>query len=79
MNIIVFIGTFFSMWGVGISFIGKNNKVKFRFYKKKGRELKKSKQLRKAILWYRKAIDYAESEKQESEIWALIMHAYPHG
>ena len=28
------------------------------------------------MLWYRKAIDYAESEKQESEIWALIMHIH---
>ena len=76
MDIIAIIGTFFSMWGVGISLTRKNNKVKFRFYKKKGIELKESKQLGKAMLWYRKAIDYAESEKQESEIWALIMHIH---
>ena len=76
MEIISIIGTIFSIWSVGISLAGESNAVKFRRYRKKGIDMKESKQLRKAILWYKKALDHAETEKQESEIWGLIMHIH---
>lgn len=76
MGIITIIGTIFSIWSVGISLIGKNNAIKFRSYKKKGVDMKESKQLGKAMLWYKKALDHAETEKQESDIWWLITHIH---
>ena len=76
MEVITIIGTIFSIWGVGISLVGKNNAVKFRRYRKKGVDMKESKQLGKAMLWYKKALDHAETEKQESDIWWLITHIH---
>ena len=76
MEIISLIGTLFSIWGVGISLTRKSSKAKFRFYRKKGIEMKESKQLRKAMLWYKKALDHAETAEQESEIWWVIIHIH---
>ena len=76
MEIISIIGTIFSIWSVGISLAGESNAVKFRRYRKKGIDMKESKQLRKAILWYKKALDHAETAEQESEIWWVIIHIH---
>ena len=76
MGVIAIIGTIFSIWSVGISLIGRNNAVKFRRYMKKGVDMKESKQLGKVMLWYKKALDHAETEKQESDIWWLITHIH---
>lgn len=76
MGVITIIGTIFSIWSVGISLIGENNAVKFRRYRKNGVDMKESKQLGKAMLWYKKALDHAETEEQESDIWWLITHIH---
>ena len=76
MKIISIIGTIFSIWSVGISLAGKSNAVKFRRYREKGIDMKESKQLRKAILWYKKALDHAETKEQESDIWWLTTHIH---
>ena len=76
MDIISPIGTLFSIWSVSISLVGKNNAVKFRTYKKKGVDMKESKRLGKAMLWYKKALNHSETEEQESEIWWLIIHIH---
>ena len=38
--------------------------------------MKESKQLGAAMLWYKKALDHVETEKQESEIWWLTTHIH---
>ena len=76
MEIISIIGTIFSISSVGISLMGRNNAVKFRRYRKKGIDMKESKQLRKAMLWYKTALNHAETAEQESDIWGLIMHIH---
>ncbi|MYA69241.1 hypothetical protein F4009_09100 [Candidatus Poribacteria bacterium] len=73
---ITWLGSICSIIGVGISLMGKSNAVKFRSYKKKGLDAKESKQLRKAMLWYKKALDYSETDEQESDIWWLIIHIH---
>ena len=59
-----------------MSLIGKNNAVKYRSYKKKGIDMKESKQLGKAMLWYKKALEHSETDEQESDIWWLITHIH---
>ena len=73
---IAWIGSICSIIGMGISLAGKNNAVKFQSYKKKGIDMKESKQLGKAMLWYKKALSHSEREGQESEIWGLIIHIH---
>lgn len=73
---ITWLGSICSIIGVGISLMGKSNAVKFRSYKKKGEDMKESKQLGKAMVWYKKALAHSEIDKQESDIWWLIMHIH---
>ena len=70
------IGTIFSIWSVGISLAGKSSAVKFRRYRKKGIDMKESKQLGKAMLWYKKSLNHAETAEQESDIWWLTTHIH---
>lgn len=73
---ITWLGSICSIIQTGMSLAGKNDAVKFQSYKKKGVDMKESKQLGEAMLWYKKALSHAESEKQESEIWWLIIHIH---
>lgn len=73
---IAWLGSICSIIGVSISLMGKNNAVKYRSYKKKGIDMKESKQLGKAMLWYKKALNHSETDKQESDIWWLIIHIH---
>ena len=78
MEIISIIGTIFSIWSVGISLAGESNAVKFRRYRKKGIDMKESKQLRKAILWYKKALGPRRDEGTGIR-YMVVNHTYPHG
>ena len=73
---IAWLGSICSIIGMGISLIGKNNALKYQSYKKKGIDMKESKQLGKAMLWYKKALEHSETDKQESDIWWLIIHIH---
>ena len=71
------IGAFFSLIGISVSHIGKSSAAKFQSFKDKGVDIKESKkQLGKALLLYKKALDYAETDEQKTEIWGLIMHIH---
>ena len=73
---ITWLGSIFSIIGVGISLMGKSSAAKFRAYKKTGEDMKESKQLGKAMLCYKKALDHSETGEQEAEIWFLIIHIH---
>ena len=70
------LGMLFSFIGMYLSLIGRSEEVKFHTYKKKGRALKESKQLTKAMRYYKRAIKFAKGDTQESEIWYLIIHIH---
>lgn len=55
---------------------GKSDKVKFQRYKEKGTEVKESGQLAKAAKFYEKALDIAEENNQQAEIWALLVYLH---
>lgn len=75
MELFTPLGTFFSFIGMYISLIGRNDKVKFQRYKDKGREIKEEKgQLSKAIKYYKKALNYADSDAKKADIWWLILY-----
>ena len=62
---------------MGLSLTGKSDAAKFQSYKEKGKDAKESKkQLGKAVLYYRKALDHAETNKQKEEVWWLIIHIH---
>ncbi len=71
---ITWLGSICSIIGTGISLMGKNNAVKFRSYKEKGIDMKESRQLGRAMLWYKKALKHSETEEQEAQIWLLIIY-----
>ena len=73
---ITWLGTLFSFIGMSLSLTGKSDAVKYQSFKDKGRDMKESKQLGKAMLWYKKALDYAETNENKQEIWFLIMHIH---
>ena len=54
----------------------KSNKAKFEDYKEKGTEIKKSGKLAKAVKFYEKALDIAEENDQQAEIWALLVYLH---
>lgn len=56
--------------------VGKSDKVKFQRYKEKGTEIKKSGQLAKAAKFYKKALDIAEENAQQAEIWELLVYIH---
>ena len=72
------IGSFCSIVGIGfaLSITGKSSAAKFQSFKDKGVRMKESKRLGKAILYYKKALDYAETDEQKSQIWFLIIHIH---
>ena len=72
------IGSFCSIAGIGLalSITGKSSAAKFQSFKDKGMSLKESKQLGRAILYYKKALDYAETDEQKAQIWWLIIHTH---
>ena len=73
MEIISLIPSLIRTWFV---LIGKSNAVKFQHYKAKGIETKESKQLAKAVRFYKKSLDYAETNEQRAGIWYLIVHIH---
>lgn len=72
------IASFCSIAGIALalSITGKSTAAKFQSFKDKGVSMKESKQLGRAILYYKKALDYAETDKQKSQIWFLIIHIH---
>ena len=72
------IGSFCSIAGIGLalSITGKSNAAKFQSFKDKGVNMKESKRLGRAILYYKKALDYVETDEQKSQIWLLIIHIH---
>lgn len=62
-----------SLIGLWFQLIGKSDKVKFQRYKEKGTEIKVSGQLAKAVKFYEKALDIAEENTQQAEIWRLLV------
>ena len=72
------IGSFCSIVGMvlALSIKGQSSAAKFQSFKDKGMRMKESKRLGKAILYYKKAFDYAETDEQNSQIWRLIAHIH---
>ncbi len=77
LNIITYIGSLCSIIGMSVSLVGKSSAAKFQSFKDKGIDIKESKkQLGKALHYYKKALDYAETDEQKAEIWFLVMHIH---
>ena len=76
-TIVSIMGTIFSFIGMGFTLTGKSNAAKCQFYKNRGLDLKESKQqLAKAMRYYKKALEYAETNEQRAEIWGYIIHIH---
>ena len=73
MEIMSLIPSFIRTWFV---LIGKSNSIKFQHYKAKGIETKESKRIAKAMRFYKKSLDYAETNEQRAEIWFLIVQIH---
>lgn len=73
MEIISIIPSLIRTW---FMLIGKSDSAKFQHYKAKGIDTKESKQLVKAIRFYKKALAYAETDGQRADIWYLIVHIH---
>lgn len=71
-----FLSFIITLIGLWLQLIGKSDKVKFQRYKDKGTEIKKSGQLAKAAKFYKKALDIAEEDTQQAEIWALLVYIH---
>ena len=76
MEIIEIISMMPSLIKAAFVLIGKSNSAKFQHYKAKGIDTKESKQLTKAIRFYKKALAYAETDEQSADIWFLIIHIH---
>ncbi len=73
---IEFLSIFISLIGLWFQLVGKSDKVKFQRYKEKGTEIKESGQLAKAAKFYKKALDIAEEDTQQAEIWELLVYIH---
>ena len=73
---IEFLSFIISLIGLWFQLIGKSDKVKFQRYKERGTEIKESGQLAKAARFYEKALDIAEKNEQQAEIWALLVYIH---
>ena len=76
MEIIEIISMMPSLIKAAFVLIGKSNSAKFQHYKAEGIDAKESKQLAKAMRFYKKALDYAETDEQRADIWYLIVHIH---
>ena len=65
-----------SLIGLWHKIVERSDKVKFQRYKEKGTEIKESGQLAKAAKFYKKALDIAEENAQQAEIWALLVYIH---
>lgn len=70
------IGSICSIIGMSVSLIGRSDEVKYQRYKVKGIEMKETLQLERAMRFYKKSLDYAKDNKQQSEIWELVIHIH---
>ena len=73
MGFLSFIISLIRLW---FQLVGKSDKVKFQRYKEKGTDIKESGQLAKAAKFYEKALDIAEENNQQAEIWALLVYLH---
>ena len=73
MGFLSFIISLIRLW---FQLVGRSDKVKFQRYKEKGTEIKESGQLAKAAKFYEKALDIAEENNQQAEIWALLVYIH---
>ena len=71
-----FLSIIVSLMGVWLQLVGENTKVKFQRYKEKGTEIKESGQLAKAVKFYEKALNTAETDDQQAEVWALLVYIH---
>ena len=65
--------SFIKIW---FQLIPKSTSARFQRYKAEGINAKESKQLTKAIRFYKKALNYAETNEQRASIWFLIIHIH---
>ena len=73
IEIMSIIPSFIKIWFV---LIGKSNSAKFQCYKAEALDRKESRQLAKAMRFYKKALGYAETDEQRADIWYLIVHIH---
>ncbi len=71
-----FLSIIISLIGMWFQLSGKSDKVKFQRYKEKGTEIKESGQLAKAVKFYEKALNTAETDDQQAEVWALLVYVH---
>ena len=71
-----FLSYIISLIGLWHKIVGRSDKVKFQRYKEKGTEIKESGQLAKAVKFYEKALDIAEENDQQAEIWELLVYVH---
>lgn len=71
-----FLSLIISLIRLWFQLVGKSDKVKFQRYRDKGTEIKESGQLAKAVKFYKKALDIAEENAQQAEIWALLVYIH---
>ena len=73
MEIISIIPSLIKIW---FQLIPKSTSARFQRYKAEALEAKESKQLSKAMRFYKKALDYAETDGQRADIWYLIVQIH---
>lgn len=76
MGLIEIISMIPSLIKLSLALTGKSNSAKFQGYKAEGLGAKESKQLAKAMRFYKKALSYAETNEQRADIWFLIIHIH---
>ena len=76
MGFLSVIGLSLRLIGLWFQLVGKSDKVKFQRYKEKGTEIKESGRLAKAVKFYEKALNTAETNDQQAEIWALLVYIH---
>ena len=76
MGFLSVIGLSLRLIGLWFQLVGKSDKVKFQRYKEKGTEIKESGRLAKAVKFYEKALNTAETDDQQAEVWALLVYVH---
>ena len=74
--IVKYLSIIFSFMRMWVQLTGKSDEVKFQRYKEEGTEIKESGQLGRAMKFYKKALDIAQTNDQHAEIWALTVYVY---
>ena len=65
-----------TLFGTGITVMHKDSIARFNTYKDKGLNCKQNGKVAKAVVFYRKALEYASSTDQKIEVWNYIVHCH---